>query len=746
MNEKSKVYCDLTREEKQQKAINYLRDQAREVHYAGDGFLVNHLCAVALNHIKKWQKEKICAVSLPDYHWAITLALYWFVEDYMFYILEEVIKAAKPEKNDKKDLYKLIEITFNLMHACIDRDYDKIFSELEKIEFSWINEEHSCEDSALLSLTLELLWINNRSDERWESLVGHWIENTEGNCNKLLQSLKDRLTVQKAFYNPECLDASKKLLIKFDKNTQLFFNASIALLQCQWDEGRDAVNLLVPRYTFESVEALTLWYLRRAYSFRAKKNEPQDIGLKRRLVNISNIKLHSFNEHRKNWLQNKLAKLWKQEKAAGNSHSRFDAFRLADLMQITALRQWNVVDWQRALEYKAEAHLELSRHKFPENVHYAVEAIKLSVYYGQLQNDDRFLAALRLVEKASKKERESLTLYLLKTYPDQWYDVKKVFSQLTDTIPESCLPQLIKWSHVYLDSAPTFSSSEAAPMSFWGEIIKYSSAPKKLCNNLYDLALKAAKDPIVWSSDEKISDFLTQYLINAPIQKAIEISNHMLDTTTKHPHQNDGRWTILYNASLKRFDLADKIKDKLIKISEGVVQRHYINYITDSDLSKEPKDNPKLRQWCKDKIIADLKGATSGERNKIIFNYIPHMLIRQTKWHKEDLDILDIFFAVIQPEGPSDYYVYYSLASLDALCISGDTIFAEKISKKLPSWLKQLAKCSQRMSDPLSAFNINLPGQNGFDDLLAQLCVRMIEHDHAELFDEIADWIISNAS
>ncbi len=61
-------------EERRRLALNYLRHRIKEAHIRGDGSTVNHLCAVALEHLRKWQSEENCPLSIGDYWWAVAMA------------------------------------------------------------------------------------------------------------------------------------------------------------------------------------------------------------------------------------------------------------------------------------------------------------------------------------------------------------------------------------------------------------------------------------------------------------------------------------------------------------------------------------------------------------------------------------------------------------------------------------------------------------------------------------------------
>ena len=106
---KIKPYVEPSYKERQQLAIEFLREQCRQAHNDGDGLLVNHLCSVALKNVIKWQKSEKCHINVFQIYWAIVFSLYWILDEYMLESCKELLKNLVLDHEDKKDLTRILE-------------------------------------------------------------------------------------------------------------------------------------------------------------------------------------------------------------------------------------------------------------------------------------------------------------------------------------------------------------------------------------------------------------------------------------------------------------------------------------------------------------------------------------------------------------------------------------------------------------------------------------------------------------
>jgi len=270
----------VSHKSQQEQSLKYLRDQAISAHMNGDGILVNHLCSIAICQIRKWLKDKILEVSLKEFRWAIILALYWLVDDFMFHDIKSLIKEYeginKAQNNLISCLISLIALVEQSLSDCVEE-----ISNL-KDNTDWIIDDSHTEDRVFLTFCIELSFVKKPEGPSWVGLADTWTKKIRS-YSKTIKMLKTRLQFQANLLYPEANLFYENNLdgIELDGIEKDIFDTWEARLKCNWDDLDRLLDKLFKTVTFGSAEAVAVWHLHHNAHYK-RKRDPEIVGLSRR--------------------------------------------------------------------------------------------------------------------------------------------------------------------------------------------------------------------------------------------------------------------------------------------------------------------------------------------------------------------------------------------------------------------------------------------------------------------------------
>ena len=162
--------------------LRFLRSSALSAHAAGDGFVVNHICRVALRAISRAIADSSgpLLIDLEDVRWVFCLWLHWLL-DYELVIeavgrltLHGLLDRLPKSQHSQHDFI----VISNLFSFLSDPSSPfPVRSALELPEDWFEHRSKEPEDIALLSLSAEFAWFSNNNSPGvpWRNVVDNWL-------------------------------------------------------------------------------------------------------------------------------------------------------------------------------------------------------------------------------------------------------------------------------------------------------------------------------------------------------------------------------------------------------------------------------------------------------------------------------------------------------------------------------------------------------------------------------------------
>jgi hypothetical protein len=520
-------------EERRRLALNYLRHRMIEAHVRGDGSTVNHLCAIALEHLRKWRSEETCLISLGDYWWAIAMSCYWLVDEYMLRYCEECLSKARAKDEVEQELARILNAVVNLIKEPL-YEAPNIQDDLWKAELRWLSDENQTEGITLLVFAIELLWRHRLSnmDSSWSDLAANWWAKASGfgrlaPLSGALRNVVARLGVQQKIVWPGISGQDPEGWRDQDNGFEVqIYRTWKAWVARDWDTFDLLLKNLVPSTSMESVHAVPLWRLHDMargvkshplYSAYWKdRGDPQVLGLTRMRERVLAGGYIAFQEIRDRALKNYLAAVWREGSAENKATERFHCVRLAILNQIAALRIWDLASWLHTAKLISEIFLEIAS-KDDRGGFFAREAIWWTVLALYLRENDPFLKrAISLLERTDIIYMRTLVQGLILSRPIEYGHAMYVLSELSDAIPEDLLSTVAEWWVTCVQ----FPNHYIHPLRnqqafFWGKILPYLSDAEPICRILHPGMILVSQAIAVWDEDKP--GMIKAYLTKAPL-------------------------------------------------------------------------------------------------------------------------------------------------------------------------------------------------------------------------------------
>nr|MBC8465584.1 hypothetical protein [bacterium] len=663
--------------------------------------------------------------------------------------VRDVIHNLKANNEEEEELLKVLKHAFYLVEQSLD-DATKVIDDLKTSEPIWTKYRTECEDAALLTLTIELVWWRNPTGENWLDLMTSWSDKVDGLVKANLNNLYNRLALQtKAIYPETELHWDRSPLCRLEPIAQDLYRAWDSFLDCDSDALDKILKRLVGTISFESSYSLPVFYLHHFTRFMRQHVGTQLTGLTRRRLQTSNRREALFDEIRNLTFYRKLQHLWRDESPSKGASDRFHCFRLAMLNQISALRAWDLASWFEAIKQQHDSIRELLRF---ENQQYDVEfssvAIQLSVLSASFKRQDAFLIdAVQKADKAPEENREILIRSLISMRRLMWPSVLDALFLISDAIPEKLLTPVAEWCVGYVNNPiKPFGSKTSDAFLLWTNIIRYTPHSEDLCAILHPIAVDVANNPLSWSS---VSEGLQVYLINAPFELAIQVGEEMFKLESVDENFNPHRWEIIYRASLERPELGEKFKDQLSATAKNPVYEFRLLFLPFSDKTFRLTNHERFRNWCREKILTlsrEISGRKSEKREfPLGFNL---KVLGLVDWPNDEKELINAVLATIKAPFIQMHEISTLIVCLADLVLEGSKAHAELIRQDFFNWLDELPSGipmgDEELSGPLSSIQISFPGQKDIFVNFCYLVVAMAESDRSQVGGKITDWLVAN--
>ncbi|MCL5124794.1 MAG: hypothetical protein M1511_09915 [Deltaproteobacteria bacterium] len=726
------------------KILGLLRDQTRRAHYIGDGFLVNHLCALALERIIRLQQDEQLVLPLKETFWAMSLAMYWLLDEDLLGKVRTALEFPESSEVDDQHLGAILRQVLYLIQNPLAPAEDS-YKKLIESELEWLSAEYLCEGLALISFCIELVWQRDPGSHGWSKLIKQWSAVCLKEFRKPLEDLRPRLLLQTGLVFPESTPNEPKLSDSFLKPIHAsLYKGWQQYLECQWSEMDETISDIVPRIQYDSPDFLPLCGLQRLnYSSKVQEDPSSVIGTRWQLK-VSSGGTSAFRESRRTRFGQLLARVWRKGPKEARVSELVHGFRLGILDQIASLREWDAWAWNIATGQLAEASLAVAI-KLPNQYLFAVNGLILAMRSSTLNiYDPIFKSRLSILDFAPVEERTRFVESVLQSRPVESFKTLRLLSSLSDSIPESLLPQVANWCVDYVNYSGNRLGSTVHPLSFWAKIIPYVQNPHVICRRLYPAVLKLANYPAVWQTDDE--GMLTEFLTSAPMDLAIEVGEKMMRLDEQDERASSARWALMFNAVMRRSEstFTREFKHRLIATARTEDEKFLLPLLENPELTPDELDDSALHQWCKEQVRRQLEIV----RNRTTGDSVRHggdvseFTVTRVKWTREDTQMLGQIIEAIDSAlqiqcFELERFLYYCAGMVSV----GPRDFVDIARPAILRWIDTPPECRDSFA-PLNAKDRD--AQDRVLSALAYVAAEMVLQENGKDHVDLAQWVIRN--
>jgi hypothetical protein len=536
-------------------ALAYLRAKAIAAHRLGDGLLVSHLASTAIQRIRT-EASGIADKRLQGEHllWAFVLGLYWTVDDHFDYLVEQALSSCP-----KEGLSAANRALVSMLNEIIKRPNTK--HDWTKFTFPTPDDwqpSDSGEDTITVQLIgytflIELTWYEDPESEMWRKLL----EICKTACESKEQVnefliLEFRLLSQASLFSGQISDAAGVQEQLSEIEVELLHGWE-QLFRSDYDALDQILSKVRPKIGIESSLYPNFFSLAHQTRFHVMDAEDQFVSLPRYRYAVSRQPAHVIADKREN-----AAIEATKELAIANfsinasSTARWTRFRMAMLLQLQALRSWELGDFFRGLKIRGEAQVELAKFSDPSMVLDGYFDLLLSQGTTQLEKSEFHKQQFKLADATTDAQRSNFLTKILKLPKRFWPGVADVIAALSDAIPDSSIPQLVEWSLVAEDSGQIHHFGRHSFLAMWNDIVNFAIDPAGIVRPLAPALIKAARNPILWND---LHDMLCHGINYCTQPDASRVLACLKEGNTRGFY-SESRFSIAYNSLELKPDLA----------------------------------------------------------------------------------------------------------------------------------------------------------------------------------------------
>jgi hypothetical protein len=540
------------------KALVYLREQALVAHLDGNGVLVNHLAAIALDETRKSYESKVLP-PVSSWAWSVVFSLFWLTDDYMLREIEKTLKDVEGTTKADNELLKLLRVYDWLVRQPLDFDCDRQTSDLRDISLEWAGEKNAVELEVLLAHVVELLWYRSPFGD-WTQIATKLAEGTfEGLANRL-HALIRRLEIQTSF---AVLGAPAAKDLTVDTNWDIAPWVPTlweSVFDCNFAGIEATLQTESPRYSANTPSARLLFDLRHYNRLRGVFGDPQSIGLtRRRLITTASPEL-VFQDIRENRARRIIAELLS---GTGHASDRFFGFTLVMLLELNSLRRWDFTAWCEAVEFRARLNADVVARE-AESVEFADVAVRNAITALRFNENDSWIKPVLVrLEFLPQPALTTLIRDLTHSRPVHFHRVRKIIGVVGDAIPSDLYTEVAGWTLKYVEHATHVDvlGGSAEKVDFLAPLLDVIPENHEAWTMLWPILGELFKKPILWQVGH--GDFLRRILDNAPIHLAEKGLRFML-TTNGDKGDRQARWRLVRDAVAKRPALGLSFGKKIV--------------------------------------------------------------------------------------------------------------------------------------------------------------------------------------
>lgn len=617
---------------RRQKAIAFLKKRAILAYQSGDIGTVRHLSGIALEKVLEDGREGlefkdilwafIFMIFYSKNNWEsfviIDKAYETFGSDEKditndgSFAMHKTVKPKRPT-TDISPYVPLLNFIFDILKPDWTHLEDH-YNAISIINISEIPDDYNDVSSELLlTKVIEFWWYIDNESGKWELLSDKWKQELSHASKryKLIDQLWSRLKIQNYllynFEQEETLQLIKKSFLQRDSLADcLMAHAWFYVYQEDWSKLDDLFLKMKKNIPFESEYALSFQGL--INSTRVIRRDVRNTHYRRTQSGIyeTNEHLQSaqgdyFEEPQNNVPDDDSTDIagilryqriqltrptalfyfqWRanfdemiielKKKPHGQASKRANMMAIAMLLELEALRLWDLGMYQGAIKRRCEISLDFGMY-YDQQGKYSgrVSSLRDALIFALRSSDDKIdeggemTKAENLVEVFPDGENyiTEVIKAAIKTSPMQYSSTLVMLKILEDAIPPAHLVELAQWSvkmfHQYQLNSAHFNLK---CFNFWATIFEYNTVPEEAWAVLEQVLHVLFQRPIYWSTSDEL---LKVALCKAPIEQAKQWAESMEKIEIGDDNTDRYRYQILFNSAIQIEELKD-IVDKYL--------------------------------------------------------------------------------------------------------------------------------------------------------------------------------------
>jgi hypothetical protein len=735
--------------------LTFLRQHALDAHRAGDGLLVSHCCSVALQRcIEHGKATPAHKVSFTDVRWAFTLGMYWMTYDLFLHLVKGAFDSVDDSESNLADK-EFAVIIYNRLFA----GFEGVASEsTEVVSADWWHERGENpveEDFIAFSFALELIWIHAPDVTNWKDVYSKWTKNaiTTLPLFARLEQIRSRLEFQTMFFNGRAFTvATSNPCLISDSIQQELFQGWVAFFRCDWILLDSILDRLKYKVRVTDSAYVPLYNLLQHSLLHRTQSEPQTVTQTRRQLARAKQPSEALRLQRDAFASSRFLRLatagFPQNDMAAERRS---CFRLSMLLQLNALRTWDVGGWLEGLQWRSACFLELA--VTSRNSEFLLQGMIDAVRSHSVpdpKKQPRFAVALKMMDSLNDSQRERLVGELLNSSQNEWRYVHTLLKQLSDAIPTSLHAALAKWS-VQVESTDLIKNHwKHTFLDLWEDLLPYAPDSSGLVIILAPALMRSIAIPPRWS---ELHGTIIGAILAAEEKLAKDLLLVLLQTDCTEPHWNECRFSIGYNVQQQRPNLIPELLSFLKRDAHSRNNRHQLRLLTEH-LRQNANDTRTEDATFRDEIISAVSTRISERMNIqtpsfTIGSRQYYQDARLVDWPQTTAQFVDSLIEAVEAGTVllTDKFDYVTL--LGVLVAKGPLSQARRIVRRAVAWLSNGItgrQLSPRIGGALSLSQVNWNEEGNLQHAQLMLLSASVLRFPSLIQNEVTNWLVLRAA
>lgn len=723
-----------------QQAFEYLRREAIDAHLAGDGMRVLHICTVALDRIDRLSTSGTHSISLSDVRWVFFLSLYWMLDEWLTYDINDALKHVATDDVSSTDV-KLIRFILTTLEVPLNFD---AVDELKVVPTEWLlQRSRECDDVAAITMAVELKWYEDPESPAWRELTTEWLERCPrpSLLEMELRRTVQRLDIQAQLRIDGRLPEDKLLHGDTNREQNLLIEAWRLYYEAKFVELDDLVEKIVALVAVESPVYPAFFRVLHFSRFERRSKESQFVSLSRRNYVESRQPALVCQLLRDGRFDSSYSDLARQGFDDGLRSNRFTCFRMAMLNQLHALRSWDIGGWMFAERQRSQALLELCDRGHAEFATDGIIALRNALSIPEPDKYPHFDKAIRVLDTLPDRERTSFVRNLLASPRIAWVSARRVLDELSDAIPDVDLPDVAAW-YVRLDLDEVHGRGTHTYLQMWGKVLLRMRDPVGVIDILKPALAVKARNPICW---DMLHGTFIAAITKGTALTAQQILSTLLDAPCNDHHFNQYRFSILANVVRRRSEFGEPCLVWMRRYAEERQDQYELFQLRNLATSDEtPKDDPTFREWLRKGIAGSCNTLLAETGNRRHFGTLAyHAMMQSVTWQQPEPDLVKALIDIVNAE----HVLYVNkddpIRCLAVLASVGPTAQTETILGVAAGWLDHgITGKDMGQRGPLASFQFMGMGKDQAATPFAHLLDALAERHCGLIGRRLAKWIL----